>query len=1282
MTLIAMTAQHNRPHEAGRYYDTDSFPIMLDNRASKCLTNSLEDFIGIPKPTNARIKGISGAKVPATYIGTAKWAFEDDDGRCHDLILPGTYYSPEVPGRILSLQHWAQTANDNSPKARGTYSATYDNCIELYWDQKKFKKTVPYDLSSNVATMQSAPGFRRFYAYCSEVTDDEPHKCYLSQVISDDEGNDSETDDSSMASHDTKNSTIEQPRERGDNNPLLTRPVQFTETKADDEKTEFLLDGPIDTVIDDEEEINITDLQHELMHWHYRLGHLSYKKLQRLALAKEIPYRLRKARPFRCTACMFAKATKQPWRTKAPVNQQNVPAVTQAGDCISVDQLESKTPGFVGQMKAPILTKHRYTVATVFVDQYSRLSYVYLQYSTSGEETLKAKIAFEGFAESHGVRVRHYHADNGRFADNLFKKDCERKQQTQSFCGVNAHWQNGIAERHIRTHQEMARTMLLHAKRRWPNAVETYLWPYALRMASEVLKYSPRTDGKIPMQLFSKTDVSPSKRHFHAFACPVYVLDSNLQQGKGYSKRKWTERARVGLYLGPSPKHARSVHLVLNLETGLVSPQFHVSFDDHFETTRPGVIRLLPISKWQEKAHFVEPIVEPKKTTKMTPTKLTVTPPLEKPSSKPLPAAERESQQKEVAQVQTPATAVTPSPAKPPKRPMTTKELLTAPQSDTTLTTRSGRKIKPTKRLIEVFDAVLTDNDDDEQVNDTNPLLFAFAASADPDTMYLREALKQPDRDQFLKAMQKEINDHTENGHWRIVHRSEIPKGMQILPAVWSMKRKRRISTREVYKWKARLTAHGGKQQKGVNYWDTYAPLVQWSTTRLFLTMSVLRNWHCRQLDFVLAYTQADAECEIYMEIPKGFSVNGNVTDYALKLEKNLYGLKQAGRVWNNHLTKKLIELGFTQSAIDPCVFYHGSCVLLIYCDDTLMMGPDAKELDEIFKLLDSSFTVSDEGSISDYLGIKVTRLDNDGCLKFTQPQLIDSILVDCGLEKKNANPRDTPALSSRILLRDDDGEPWLDEKWKYRSIIGKLNFLEKSTRPDIAYAVHQCARFTANPKLSHAEAVKNIVRYLKGTRDRGIILNPREQSLECYADASFGGDWHRPTAALDKTTARSRTGYLLTYSGCPIIWASKLQTEIALSTTEAEYIALSAALREVIPLMDLIKEARQHGFDFPFAPAKVHCKAFEDNSGALEMAQTPKLRPRTKYINVKYHHFREHVGKSITIHKIDTKDQLADGLTKPLEVNAFRKFRDRVMGYELERPTVSAERESEVKSG
>jgi histone deacetylase 1/2 len=929
-------------------------------------------------------------------------------------------------------------------------------------------------------------------------------------------------------------------------------------------------------------------------------------------------------------------------------------------------------------MKSPILTKKRYQVATIFVDHFSRLSYIYLQYSTSGAETVEAKKAFEAFAESHGVLVRHYHADNGRFADNLFRNDCNAKNQTQSYCGVNAHWQNGLAERHIRAHQETARTMLLHAKRRWPAAVETYLWPYAVRMASDILRHTPRFDGKIPMALFSNANVAPPKRHFHPFACPVYVLDGEMQQGKGYSKRKWTERARVGLYLGPSPQHARSVHLVLNIATGLVSPQFHVSFDDHFETTRQGAADLLPKSQWQVRAHFtdsddISKSVELKETRETRAPDVSVLP-----SPSPLSTENRVSRPETVSlpssvtdQATAPAIAESPTNA-------ANIPTATAPAATPTSSTRSGRIVRPVTRLIEVMDATLTAGDENDfDSNSEHPLLFAFAASADPDTMYLHEAMRQPDRLQFIEAMKKEVEDHTKNKNWRVVRRSSIHGNVPVLPAVWSMKRKRRIATREVYKWKARLTVHGGKQTKGVNYWDTYAPLVQWSTTRLFLTMGVLRGWHCRQLDFVLAYTQADVECEIYMEIPRGFTVDGDPKDYALRLDKNLYGLKQAGRVWNLHLTRRLLELGFSQSNVDPCVFYRGTCVLLIYCDDTLMMSPSKTELDEVFKILDETFDVSDEGDISDYLGIKVTKLP-DGRMSFTQPQLIDSIIADCGLEKPNAKPRETPALSTRIVRRDEDGESWPDEKWKYRSLIGKLNFLEKSTRPDIAYSVHQCARFTANPKLSHAEAVKNIVRYLKGTRELGIILDPKEQALECYADASFGGDWNRATAAHDASTAKSRTGYLITYCGCPIIWASKLQTEIALSTTEAEYIALSQALREVIPLMEQIREARTFGFDFPYAPARVHCKAFEDNSGALEMAVTPKIRPRTKYINCKYHHFRSHVGKTITIHKIDTKDQIADGLTKPLEAVSFFKFRSAVMGHTTMGPAASAERESE----
>jgi hypothetical protein len=190
----------------------------------------------------------------------------------------------------------------------------------------------------------------------------------------------------------------------------------------------------------------------------------------------------------------------------------------------------------------------------------------------------------------------------------------------------------------------------------------------------------------------------------------------------------------------------------------------------------------------------------------------------------------------------------------------------------------------------------------------------------------------------------------------------------------------------------------------------------------------------------------------------------------------------------------------------------------------------------------------------------------------------------------------------------------------------------------------------------------------LLGTRDQGIICKPNQESLTCYADAGFAGDWLPEIAEKDSSTARSRSGYIIFYAGCPLIWFSKLQTEIALSTTESEYISLSSALREVIPLRRLIQEMQDAGFDMPSGTGKVMCKAFEDNSGAYEMAKSPKLRPRTKHLNIKYHHFRKEVtAGNITIHQVDTKEQLADIFTKPLGTELFAYFRAIIMGWNTE---------------
>jgi hypothetical protein len=600
------------------------------------------------------------------------------------------------------------------------------------------------------------------------------------------------------------------------------------------------------------------------------------------------------------------------------------------------------------------ITGKRYKVTTVFVDQFSDLSFVYAQKTTAAGETVMAKEAFERYANTHGVTVKHYHADNGIFAEAEFLQAVEKSNQSITFCGVNAHHMNGHAEKRIRDLQENARAMLLHAKSRWPSAVTTNLWPYAVRLANEVHNFSPSIkDGVSPIERFSQVQVAPRVKHSHTFGCPVYVLDGKLQTGK--SIPKWDDRSRIGLFLGWSPRHSRKVALVLNLSTGHVSPQFHVVFDDLFETLRPSAGNGPPRSLWQKKAGLMEDASEKVPATPTSDLPLiqlgrrtgagrditdgTV------PGELPQDQADESFEQGEKL-------TLPDQNDDPPEPPGAPAELPTAAQH-----TRSGREVRHTDRwkeslqqqdqglvsLLAVPWEVYHDDSYRIQKEMENPV--AFVASTNPDIMYYDEAMRQPDKEQFQKAMMLEVQTHTDNGHWKIISRDDVPRGEPVLPSVWAMRRKRRIATQEVYKWKARLNLHGGKQEYGLNYWETYSPVVTWATVRLILVLVLLNRWATRQVDFVLAYPQADIEVPLYMEIPRGFQSEGSRKKNCLLLEKNIYGQRQAGRVWNQYLHEGLVARGFKQSQIDMCLYYRGNVVLLFYVDDGVLSAPTRKRL-------------------------------------------------------------------------------------------------------------------------------------------------------------------------------------------------------------------------------------------------------------------------------------------------------------------------------------------------
>jgi len=542
--------------------------------------------------------------------------------------------------------------------------------------------------------------------------------------------------------------------------------------------------------------------------------------------------------------------------------------------------------------------------------------------------------------------------------------------------------------------------------------------------------------------------------------------------------------------------------------------------------------------------------------------------------------------------------------------------------------------------------------------------IFALKAQSDPDTMYHHQAMTQPDADKFVEAMIKEIKDQQSNDNFELVKKSSLPPSTRILPAVWQMRRKRDIRTGEVRKYKARLNLDGSRMIKGKDYDLTYAPVATWNAIRLLLTMVLAHKWHTIQLDYVLAFPQAPIEKELFMKLPVGVEFDGyNKDEYVLRCKRNIYGQKQAGRVWNEYLVSKLKIVGFVQSDIDKCVFYKNSMVYVLYTDDSILAGPNNKDLQQAIEdIKNTGLNLTIEGTLEDFLGIRLDRSD-DGNIHMHQPHLIQQILDDMHYGP-SVKPKDIPMASSHILRRHQTSQPH-DNSFNYRSIVGKLNYLEKGSRPDIAYAVHQCARFAAEPKQEHSKAIRWLGRYLAGTRTKGTILTPdNSKGLEVYVDADFAGNWD-PDDTSKPDTARSRHGYVITYSNCPICWKSQMQTEIALSSCESEYNGLSYALREAIPIIELLKEFKTMGFSIHSSDPIVRCTVFEDNSGALEMAREPKFRPRTKHINNKMHHFRWHVAAGhIVISKIHTDEQRADILTKPLAVEIFCKHRLSIMGW------------------
>ena len=433
---------------------------------------------------------------------------------------------------------------------------------------------------------------------------------------------------------------------------------------------------------------------------------------------------------------------------------------------------------------------------------------------------------------------------------------------------------------------------------------------------------------------------------------------------------------------------------------------------------------------------------------------------------------------------------------------------------------------------------------------------------------------------------------------------------------------------------KARLVAQGYNQQEGIDFDQTYAPVARLESIRMLLAYACYKKIKLFQMDVKSAFLNGLLEEEVYVKQPPGFE-HEQYPDYVYKLKKALYGLKQAPRSWYKRLSKFLIKNGFVRGKIDPTLFtksLNGEILVVqVYVDD-IIFGSTNNELCEWFsKCMHSEFDMSMMGELNYFLGLQIKQTSNG--IYVHQGKYVKELLKRFGFENVKSKP--TPMSQTSKLFSDESGKSV--DITRYRGMIGSLLYLTAS-RPDIMYSVCVCARFQANPKESHLNAIKRIFRYLSGTINLGLFY-PISNTFDLvgYSDADYAGS---------QTDRKSTSGVCNFLGSSLVCWQSKKQTSVALSTTEGEYLAAGSCCSQILWMVQTLKD-----FGIKCDKVPIYC----DNTSTINISENPVLHSRTKHIDVRHHFLRDNVAKGkISLVYIPTEYQLADIFTKPLPEDRF----------------------------
>lgn len=483
--------------------------------------------------------------------------------------------------------------------------------------------------------------------------------------------------------------------------------------------------------------------------------------------------------------------------------------------------------------------------------------------------------------------------------------------------------------------------------------------------------------------------------------------------------------------------------------------------------------------------------------------------------------------------------------------------------------------------------------------------------------------------DEFMALMR--------NGTWSLV---PPQPHFNVIGHKWVFRLKRNPDG-SISRYKARLVAKGFHQRPGLDFKDTFSPVIKPQTIKLVLCLALSNGWSLTPMDVNNAFLHGTIDEDVYMTQPAGF-VHSSLPNYVCKLHKALYGLKQAPRAWFHALRDFLMQYGFNNAKSDTSLstYKSGSTIayFLIYVDDLLLTGNDPSFLRKFKTALAEKFSLKDLGQPSHFLGVEIVPTASG--LFLTQHHYVRDLLQHANMA--DSKPVSTPMATSFSSTAVSDSSTC--DSTLFRSIVGSLHYLA-ITRPDVAFPVNKLAQHMQAPTASHMQALKRILRYLKSTISHGLHLTKSSnQTLTAFCDADWGGD----------TQDRKSTGaYLIYFGPNAVSWSCKKQPTVARSSTEAEYRTIATTTAELLWLQQLLQE-----LGVPTTAPTI----YSDNIGATYLCANPVFHFRMKHLAIDYHFVRDLVAENkLTVSHVPTSHQLADLLTKPLSASRHKFLKDKI---------------------